>query len=410
MEVVKSGKPIHAEQWTINGTTQIAFRVPIISKGKVIGAAGFSVFRDMEEAKFFASKISMFNSSLVYYTEAVKKLSLGHQSLDSIIGNSPGILEAKERALKVADTNLPVLIYGETGTGKELFAHAIHEESTRRDGPLISVNCAGIPESLMESEFFGYDEGAFTGARKGGKPGKFEMAHQGSLFLDEINDLPYSTQSKLLRVLQEMEFERVGGIETKKVDVRLISATNADLRDLIEKGSFRQDLFYRLNAFFIRIPPLRERMEDFPLLAKHFINSYNYINGTDIYGISKEALEFLSGYHWPGNVREFKIAIERACLDTRSGIIELENLVRFGGRNTREKSSLRQGFTLKEACEYAEKRAIIKALEISRGNKKKAAEILGIHRTSLYDKMHQYGITTEENGPRAYLGTFRKQF
>jgi transcriptional regulator with PAS, ATPase and Fis domain len=136
-----------------------------------------------------------------------------------------------------------VLIYGETGTGKELFAHAIHEESTRRDGPLISVNCAGIPESLMESEFFGYDEGAFTGARKGGKPGKFEMAHQGSLFLDEINDLPYSTQSKLLRVLQEMEFERVGGTETKKVDVRLISATNADLRDLIEKGSFRQDLF-----------------------------------------------------------------------------------------------------------------------------------------------------------------------
>lgn len=397
-EVLKSGKPIIADVWQLNGKSRIVSRHPIIYGGKIIGAAGVNVFRYMEEARNFASRVSALHSELAYYKDALKKLSGARYSMAGIIGQSEAIEEAKDKVRRVATTNAPVLLYGETGTGKELFAHAIHQESARRDGPLIRVNCASIPESLMESEFFGYEEGAFTGARKGGKPGKFELAQKGSIFLDEISDLPYSMQPKLLRVLQEKEIERVGGTEIMAVDIRIISATNIDLRRLVASNRFREDLFYRLNVFMIRIPPLRERMEDLPLLVDHFIMRQNAETGTRIEGIRREALDALARYHWPGNVRELEISIERACLDAQDGMIGVGNLIRFGGKKVSERKNPAQPRqTLKEAREEAEKAAIQYALKSARGNKQKAADILGIHRTSLYYKLREYGMLSADS-------------
>ncbi len=392
MEVIRTGKPIIADRWELQGKGNIVSRVPILREGKVIGAVGFNVF-PYNKMQHFVSKLSSLNTELSYYKETVKKLSAAKYSLQSIIGESMAIQEAKEKVKQIAGSSAPVLIYGETGTGKELFAHSIHLEGPRRDGPMIRVNCAGIPESLMETEFFGYDEGAFTGAKKSGKPGKFELANKGSIFLDEINDLPYSMQPKLLRVLQEKEFDRVGGTRVKHADVRVISATNVDLRKLVSQNRFRPDLFYRLNVFFIRLPSLRERREDIPILVDYFIGRQNAENGTHIEGMDREAMNALIKYDWPGNVRELEIGIERACLDAQTGIIKLENLVRFGGRRVAEKTETSSAYqTLKEARESAEKAAILKALDKCGGNKQKAAEMLGIHRTSLYYKLNEYNL------------------
>lgn len=387
-EVIKSGIPLLADLWELNGKQQVVSRVPIIADGQIIGAAGVSVFRYMDQARSFVINWSKLHTELAYYKETVKKLSGAKYSFAAIRGQSHVLLEAKERARRVASSNTPVLIYGETGTGKELFAHAIHQESPRNEGPLVRVNCASIPESLMESEFFGYEEGAFSGARKGGKPGKFDLAKGGSIFLDEVSDLPYHLQPKLLRVLQEKEFERVGGTTVIPADVRVISATNRDLRKLVASSAFREDLYYRLNVYLIRVPPLRERMEDLPLLVEYFINGQNQENGTRIEGITRDAMNVLTNYHWPGNVRELQISIERSCLDAGQGMINRENLTRVKKSVVGARSG--SSFNLKEVREKAEKQAIMTALGISGGNRQKAADLLGIHRTSLHQKMREY--------------------
>lgn len=390
MEVIQTGRPLIADRWELLGKGHIVSRIPIEYEGKIIGAVGVSVF-SYPKMQHYISKLSSLSAELSYYKETVKRLSGAKYSMQSIIGQSEAIIEAKEKAHKIADSTAPVILYGETGTGKELFAHAIHQESARRNGPLIRVNCAGIPENLMESEFFGYEEGAFTGAKKGGKPGKFELASKGSIFLDEISQLPYAMQSKLLRVLQEKEYERVGGTEVLKADARVISASNVDLKKLLQQHLFREDLFYRLNVFVIKIPPLRERIGDIPLLAEYFVKQQNIQNGTQVEGISPDAMRLLNNYHWPGNVRELETSIERACLDRHNGIIQIDNLVRFGGGKISDKSTSPLP-TLKEARESAEKAAIINAIEMAAGNKQKAADYLGIHRTSLYYKLREYGL------------------
>ena len=207
-----------------------------------------------------------------------------------------------------------------------MFAHAIHLDSPYRDGPFITVNCAAIPDNLVESELFGYEEGAFTGARRGGKPGKFELAQNGTIFLDEVGELPLNVQAVLLRVLQEKEIERVGGTSLIPLNVRVISATNRDLESKVRQGKFREDLYYRLNVFSVHIPPLKARMEDIPALAHHFISRFNQEMGTSITGLTSQALQILMSYHWPGNVRELKSTIERACLEAKMGLIRPENL------------------------------------------------------------------------------------
>lgn len=392
LEVLETGKHIIGDVWRLNGKLQIVSRVPITANGKIIGAAGFNIFRYMDDARGFAARISQMVTELKYYKEEVARLSSAKYSLASIIGNSQAILEAKERVRLIAPTTIPVSIYGETGTGKELFAHAVHQESPRREKPLIRINCASLPENLIESELFGYEEGAFTGARKKGKPGKFEIANQGSLFLDEISDLASPTQARLLRVLQEKEIERVGGTETIPVDVRIISASNVPLNQLVGKGRFRKDLLFRLDVFPIYIPPLRERKEDILPLAEHFINIYNREAGTHIKGLSSEALQTLNDYHWPGNARELNTVMERACIDAREGLITVENLLRYVNYNNGASGPIYNGFDLNQSRIEAEKATILRAIQACSGNKTKAAQLLGLSRSALYYKMQNFDL------------------
>lgn len=392
MEVVTTGKPIYADLWEVNGETVFVSRVPIVWKGRIVGAAAVSVFRYVDEAQRFAERMRSLDRELRYYKSQVRKLSGARYSFDAIVGTSQAISRAKARAQQIARTRAPVLIVGETGTGKELFAHAIHQESPRRDYPFIRVNCASIPENLSESELFGYEDGAFTGAKKGGKPGKFELAHGGTIFLDEINELPYPVQAKLLRVLQEGEIERVGGTEVNLIDVRVISATSSDLRELVRNKLFREDLFYRLNVFILKIPPLRERLEDIPLLLEHFISVCNYELGTSITDSDPRVVEELSRHSWPGNIREFKNVVERACLNARKGRLMLEHLP-GSAAETLPATRIGEGdFNLQSYLDRAEKEIILKVLESVRWNRSKAASLLGIHRTSLHAKMKKHGI------------------
>ena len=396
LEVMKTGQSIIADIWQLQGKTQIVNRVPITVDGQIIGAAGYNVFRYIDDAKGFAKRIAHLSSELKYYKEEVKRLSEAKYSLNSIIGKSEGLQEAKMRVRMAAPSTSPILITGETGTGKELFAHAIHRESPRHDLPFIRVNCATIPANLIESELFGYEEGAFTGAKKSGKPGKFELANRGSIFLDEISELSSSAQAQLLRVLQEKEIDRIGGTSSIRVDVRVISATNRSLPELVKEGKFRRDLLFRLDVFPIYIPPLRERMIDIEPLCLHLIKLYNSENGTDITGISPDALEILYTYHWPGNVRELYNIIERSCIDAREGQISIENLLRFTNRlEDVNNNTAYRGFDMEKAKAEAEKATIQRALKKMHNNRTKAAELLGISRSALYYKINQYNIIAE---------------
>lgn len=328
-----------------------------------------------------------------------------------IIGRSNGIKELYAVLERVSDTPTTVLITGESGTGKELVARALHENSSRRDKPFIKVNCAAIPRDLMESELFGYERGAFTGA-VGSKPGRFELASGGSLFLDEIGSIPIEMQVKLLRALQESEFERVGGIKTIRVDVRLVAATNSDLRKEIEAGTFRDDLYYRLNVIPIRLPPLRERIEDIPLLAAHFLQKFNTRLNKNLQGISEEAEAVLMGYPWHGNIRELENVIERAVLFADTSRIEISDIpveVRERFSTPRPRSSVAPPASsdetlssegLKERVKAAmtrlERELIQRALDQTSGNVTHAARLLKISRKGLQLKMKELGLRERE--------------
>jgi len=304
--------------------------------------------------------------------------------IPSIIGESPSIKALISQIEKIADSDSTVLIYGESGTGKELVATTIHYLSKRGDKPLVKINSAAIPEGLVESELFGYEKGAFTGALKR-KPGRFELASGGTLFLDEVGDLPLSAQAKLLRVIQERSFERVGGTETITVDVRLIAATNKNLLEEVKKGRFREDLYYRLNVIPLMIPPLRERREDIPLLIEHFLKKYNTRSGKEV-RLSKDCLEALLSYDYPGNVRELENIIERAVVLSSDGVVKKEDLPFVSGQTGHGIA------TLFEVSQRAEKEYIEKVLRLTGGNKTRAAELLGISRKTLWERMNAYGI------------------
>lgn len=317
------------------------------------------------------------------------------KEIEELIGRSAAMHEVYKQIGKFADTDYTILIVGETGTGKELVAGAIHRNSKRRDGPFVRINCAAIPENLLESELFGYEKGAFTGASSR-KLGKFELAHGGTLFLDEISEIPLPMQAKLLRVIQEKEFDRVGGIKAIKVDTRIIAATNRDLAQMVCEGSFRADLFYRLNVITIQMPPLRERKEDLGLLANHFVQQAAAKLGKPVQGISNEARELLEAYDWPGNVRELRNVCERAVVLTRSLLIMPEDLPAtlqpgFEGGGTAEKWT---GQTLYEILSDVERSVILRALKKHNFNRTKTAQELGINRRTLYEKIKEYGLET----------------
>ena len=307
-----------------------------------------------------------------------------------IVGRSPQMQAIFHSVQKIAATNSSVLLTGESGTGKELVARAIHRQSARAAGPFIKVNCSALAETLLESELFGHERGAFTGAVKE-RRGRFELAHGGTLFLDEISDIPPAVQIKLLRVLQEKEFERVGGERTIKVDVRILSATNRDLAAEVARGLFREDLYYRLHIVPLRIPPLRERQGDIELLVRHFIRTISKETGKRITGISDEALQLLLGYPWPGNVRELENAVERAivlCDGDQLGVGEFP----MGGAPGMGAQLLSTNGSLDSVLAETERRLIQEALERTGGVKTRTAELLGIKTSALYYKLEKYGL------------------
>ncbi len=311
---------------------------------------------------------------------------------ENIIGNSNAMQYVYEQIAKVSKSSASVIILGESGTGKELVASAIHYNSRRTNGPFVKVNCAALPDSILESELFGHEAGAFTGAVAQRK-GRFELAHKGTIFLDEIGDIPMQTQVKLLRVLQEQEFERLGGTKTIKVDVRIIAATNRKLEELIKEGKFREDLYYRLHVFPIHLPPLRERKTDILLLANHFVEKYSKLNHKHILRISTPAIDMLMSYHWPGNVRELENCIERAIIVSDDDVIHGHHLPPT--LQTAKASGTSNKLTLPEALENLERELIIEALKETSGNRAKAAKILGISERLMGLRVKKYGINAK---------------
>lgn len=361
---------------------------PIFFGGEFVGVVCTEL--DVTEARNLSFELEKTNEKLKYLQDEVKNLSNG--VFEGILGKSDKIEKAKAIAKQVAKTSSSIFIWGESGTGKEVFSRAIHEQSGRK-GAFVPVNCSAIPAELFESEFFGYESGAFTGANKKGKSGIFELAKDGTVFLDEIADLPLNMQAKLLRVLQEKEVRRVGGEKTIKINPRIISATNKDLEKMVKEEKFREDLYYRLNVVEIKIPPLRERKEDIAILLHHFLDEMCRENGKPRLTLSKEAYKTLENYRWKGNIRELKNTVENMVVLSDSSIIGKEDIPNYiveSAKNSTDDEDYPLDLT--SAIEKLEIKNITKALEMSNGNKAKAAKILNIPRTTLYYKLDLYGI------------------
>lgn len=371
---------------------------PLMDGDTCLGCFLYTTFFGMNSAMEFTHIVSELSNQLTQTKKQLQSLQKtpAHYSTADIIGQSKAINQLKLEISMVARTSSNVLIQGETGTGKELVAHSIHNLSGRRSAPFLRVNCSAIPESLMESEFFGYEDGAFTGAKKGGRPGKFERASGGSLFLDEIHTLPISMQPKFLRVLQEGEVERVGGGTLIPLDTRIIAATNTDLEELILRKEFRQDLYYRLNVVQINIPPLRERKEDIPLLVNMFISQLNVQLGLDIQEIQSEVLDMLMEYDWPGNIRELQNVVERAMNYAYEGALTPAHFRFFQKSHTQTTPESRPiPQPAQPRWQQGEYAMIQDALARCNGNKKAAAQYLGWARSTLYEKIKKYKLTTD---------------
>lgn len=402
---IKSGKAVTGDVLirTKNGRDLpgVMTYMPIFNGNKVVGCFISSSFLSVDQAYAFIERIETITAEFEYLKGELRKRSGARYSVEDIIGESDAIKRLKEQIYLAGASNSTVLIEGETGTGKELVAHSIHSCSLRNIFSFVKVNCSAIPDNLMESEFFGYEEGTFTGAKKGGKRGKFEKAHLGTIFLDEINQMNVTMQPKLLRVLQEKEIERLGTSESIPVDARVIAAANVSLKQMVKNKQFREDLYYRLNIMTIVMPPLRKRAEDIPLLADFLIQKLNKQTGRNIEGISKEAMDYLKKQSWPGNVRELQNVIERAMNNSWEDEMTLES---FQFEDTLEEQSkppeifakksdyedIHKPLMERKGC--LEKEAIIDTLERCSNNKAEAARMLNISRTLLYRKLEKYKL------------------
>ncbi|MGD8444291.1 MAG: sigma 54-interacting transcriptional regulator [Desulfobacterales bacterium] len=395
--VAQTGKAeINQTQW-IKGQNMVVQRIPIWQDGKVIAVFGQVMFKDIKDVSKLANKLSLLESKVKLYEEELITLRSTRYTFDSIVGTSQAISILKKEALNAATNQFPVLITGDSGTGKELFAQAIHHASPRKLYPFVRINCSAIPKDLLESELFGYDKGAFTGAKAEGKPGKFEIANHGTVFLDEIGDLPLEMQPKLLRVVEEKEFERVGGTRVIRSDFRVIAATNQNLEKMLSDGRFRKDLYYRLNVIPLHIPPLRERRNDIIPLTRHFMHQMAQEAVLPEINLGAEAKKALMRHDWPGNVRELLNVLERTLSSIETDTVRLVDLP-FYLHRTQKKPPQKNQTSIREVQAMAEKEAIRYALKETNHNKVKAARILGIHRTLLYKKMKKYNISL---GPKA---------
>jgi transcriptional regulator with PAS, ATPase and Fis domain len=389
--VAKTGKAEINWRHSIKGQDMVVQRIPIKQDGKVVAVFGQVMFKDVRDLGELAQKLSLLESKVELYEKQIISLRSTRYTIDSIVGVSNDVALLKKEAIRAAGTNLPVLITGESGTGKELFAQAIHHASPRRMYPFVRINCAAIPRDLLESELFGYERGAFTGALTKGKPGKFELAHGGTVFLDEIGDLPLEMQPKLLRVLEEKELERVGGNSLTKVDFRLIAASNRPLEQMLADGGFRADLFYRLNVVRLSIPPLRERRKDILPLARHILRQVVRDQPRREIRITAEAEKALKNYDWPGNNRELLNLLEGIVYALEGDVIRLLDLP-FHLHRMQRHASGSDRLALRSVQHRAEEDAIRFALASTNNNKARAADLLGIHRTVLYRKLRKFKI------------------
>jgi len=387
--VAQSGKEEMFDPQYIRGNYMVANRIPLVSNNSVVGALGVVLFRDMNDLTKVNSQINQLLTAVKYYKDQLKAKTGIKYSIYDIIGSSTSILTIKENIKKIAPSDLSVLITGESGTGKELIAQSIHQLSNRNSKPFISVNCAAIPENLFESELFGYEEGAFTGAREGGKKGKFQLAEGGTLFLDEIGDMPLKTQVKLLRVLQEEEVHTLGSEMPQKTDVRVIAATNQPLEQLVREKQFREDLFYRINVMEIHLPPLRERPEDIKIIANYLLTKITNKIGKRVSHFSDDVVDLFINYDWPGNIRELENVIESAVYLTNSETIDLADLPARALENNGQHT---ETYHLQDILNDTERNTIKKVLQLTRNDKKAAAKKLGISLSSLYEKIKAYHL------------------
>jgi len=406
-KVIESGVPEFGKLQKIGFHKAVVTRLPIVFNEKVIAGVGIVHYRELQDMKELLEKLSSLETELAQIKEEYGKARAKRYSIQDIIGNGTAVQELKRQIKKAAASASTVLILGENGTGKELVAHSVHHLSNRSNKPFVKINCAAIPEEILESELFGYVGGAFTGSNRAGKQGKIEMADGGTLFLDEIGDMSFHMQAKLLRFLQEREIERLGENKVRTVDVRVLAATNQNLQERIKKNQFREDLYYRLQVVQLDVPPLRNRMEDIGVLVHFCIDKFNRIFGKKVQEIRPDALEILKNYNWPGNIRQLENVMERAFNMVEADEIMVEHLPSYLtetvreseelGESTNKEFSLRTGrndfvTTLSDAKEGLERQKIEEILRNAHGNKSEAARILGITRMTLYQKLRKYGL------------------
>jgi PAS domain S-box-containing protein len=398
--VARTGVPEINQSHLINGQNMVVQRIPIKKDGKVIAVYGQVMFKNTKDLTKLARKLSTLESKVKEYEKELFTLRARRYTFDSIIGTSDKLISLKVEAMKAAANSFPVLITGESGTGKELFAQAIHNASSRADGPFVRFNCSAIPKELIESELFGYEKGAFTDASVSGKEGKFEQADGGTIFLDEIGDMAFEMQPKLLRVLEEKEFSRLGGKSIIMSDFRLITATNQNLREMVQKKKFRLDLFYRLNVIPLHIPSLRERPEDIIPLANYMLKKLAEMTRIGNISLSSEAERLFTNNGWPGNARELRNVLARTISSLEGNTIYLKDLPCELFRKSRtteghykeEVVRVSAKTSLRDIQRETERELILRTLQNTSYNKKKASTILGIHRTLLYKKMEKYNI------------------
>ena len=395
-EVAATGKAEIGHVQTMKGAERVVMRMPVMRDGRVIGAMGRVMFKGPTEAEALARRVSALQQEVEFYKREADALRGASYGLDAIIGDSPAVKRLRADIVKVAPIEIPVLIHGESGTGKELVAHALHQLSPRRDRQMVLVNAAAIPPSLVEAELFGYEPGAFTGADRKGRKGKFEQADGSTIFLDEIGDMPVDVQAKLLRVVQDRVVERVGSERSRHSDFRLVSATNRDLDQLVADGGFRLDLYYRIAPVVIHVPPLRARGADIGLLAEHFLKEFCARHRLGRVTLSDDAVEHLVGEPWPGNVRQLRAEVERAAVFSEGGRLGRDDF-RWAGAGTpspRLAGAVAGGPSaggLKGRLDEVEAEAIRAALARHRGNKKRVAEELGVSRSSLSERLGEIG-------------------
>ncbi|MDR0576219.1 MAG: sigma 54-interacting transcriptional regulator [Candidatus Accumulibacter sp.] len=401
-KVVTTGHSIPLDLMEANGKTFVVMRALLRDeRGEIVGAVGFALFDQVQPLKPLFVKLEAIQQELAMNRRRLAEERCAKYNFSNFVGSSPVCVEVKRQARRAAQLDTTVLLLGETGTGKELLAHTIHGASTRAGKPFVGVNVAAIPETLLETEFFGAVSGACTGADKRGRKGKFEVADGGTLFLDEIGDMPLQLQSKLLRVLQEQEFEPVGSDQVKSVNVRVIAATSADLQKRVARGTFRADLYYRLNVLPIRVPPLRERTADMGALCEYVLEQIGQRTGMTHLDLSPDAIDRLCQYRWPGNIRELRNVLEKAVMLSDKNWLSAEDLegvlpVEAGGWRSGGASAAGGVSSYARAVEEFEREFLSNALSVARGKVDEAARILGLARATLYRKLKTYGLLSQE--------------